>query len=305
MLYKETCMSLDEQIEIDYLPADKPIAGQNLVLVSIVGPENSKGNKCDVWAVKVRGVANSKEQAEKMTEKIMKYDNKFDILSLDVGKFFPVGFDMADLDQDKIIYQNDKMNALMKDYLETREKADLHHQERLNRARNKQLLKEEQTKLNDPTRKEHPVAIVQRIEELEKNIKELEQEIIDKNLMLKNARTKLTDFTDTEKQEALFEVEQSIKQTSKNDINAQKTLEKLREELTKDLTEEQVYEAQNYNEIKIKDLKEKVLELNKTKTNVPQNVVGLIDSEIDNIIAKIKELENENDVKNYINKHYF
>ena len=62
---------------IDYLFEDPPINGQTFALVSIVGPNLQQ--KCNVYGLKVRGVANSLESAKTMSLKLTKIDPDFDI----------------------------------------------------------------------------------------------------------------------------------------------------------------------------------------------------------------------------------
>lgn len=105
---------------MDYLPEDLPITNQKFVLLSIVGPTFNQ--KCKVAAIKVRGVAESQEEAERMSKRIMDYDNKYDIFVADVGKFIPVNVSPEEIKDVK--YQNSELHDLMKSYNETRNYAD-------------------------------------------------------------------------------------------------------------------------------------------------------------------------------------
>ena len=62
---------------IDYLFEDPPIPSQQYALISIVGPHMPQ--KCDVWGLKVRAVAGSIEEAKKLSQKILRVDNNYDI----------------------------------------------------------------------------------------------------------------------------------------------------------------------------------------------------------------------------------
>ena len=66
--------------EIDYLFEDPEIKTQKFALVSIVGP--GLPQKCNVWGLKVRGTAETLEQAKALSQKIMRVDENFDIYTL-------------------------------------------------------------------------------------------------------------------------------------------------------------------------------------------------------------------------------
>ena len=58
--------------EIDYLTEDVPISGQKFALISIVGPHMNQ--KCDVWGMKVKAVADSIEKARSLSARLVKAD---------------------------------------------------------------------------------------------------------------------------------------------------------------------------------------------------------------------------------------
>ena len=103
--------------EIDYLFEDPPVSGQNFALVSIVGPNLQQ--KCDVYGLKIRGVADSMDRARTMSQKLTKIDPDFDIYTVEVGKFFPL--DVNPMELQNVEYQNTQLNELVKNYLENRE----------------------------------------------------------------------------------------------------------------------------------------------------------------------------------------
>jgi phosphoribosylformylglycinamidine (FGAM) synthase PurS component len=144
---------------VDMLSEDPEISGQRYALVSIVGPHLPQ--KCDVWGLKVRGVADSVAEAKQMTKKLMKFDNMYDIYTVSVGKFFPLNvepYDVKDVEHD-----HEKLNELMKNYLKNREDANAHYHQRKQDMMEKAIregTKESQAELaNKP---EHPIAVLQR-----------------------------------------------------------------------------------------------------------------------------------------------
>ena len=58
---------------LDYLFEDPPLATQKFALVSIVGPNMPQ--KCDIWGLKIRGVAGTIDEAKKLSQKILRVDN--------------------------------------------------------------------------------------------------------------------------------------------------------------------------------------------------------------------------------------
>ena len=114
--------------EIDYLFEDPPVSGQNYALVSIVGPNLQQ--KCNVYGLKVRGVADSLDRAKTMAQKLTKIDPDFDIYTVEVGKFFPL--DVNPMELSNVEYQNTQLNELVKNYLENRENANVEYEKRKN-----------------------------------------------------------------------------------------------------------------------------------------------------------------------------
>ena len=88
---------------LDYLFEDPPLQSQKFALVTIVGPNMPQ--KCDVWGVKVRGVAGSIEEAKRLSQKILRIDNNYDIYTVDIGKFFPLVVNPLEINN--VEYQNE------------------------------------------------------------------------------------------------------------------------------------------------------------------------------------------------------
>jgi len=174
--------------EIDVLFEDPPISGQTFALVSIVGPNLSQ--KCNVYGLKVRGVAESMEKAKAMTQRLMKIDNNYDIYTVEVGKFFPLDVDPHNVGE--VEYENEQLNTLIKSYLENKELANDQWHARKNEMI-KEAIKEGQSKDKTP---EHPVSIVQRIRNFEQSITEYKNniDIMQQDMIL--AREALSKYSD-------------------------------------------------------------------------------------------------------------
>ena len=87
---------------IDYLKEDTPIAGQNFVCLSFVAPEVKKIKNCSLRGIKIRGVFNKKEDAEKHAESLRKEDPDFDIFVGEVGKWLPWDPNPEQVEEDRI-----------------------------------------------------------------------------------------------------------------------------------------------------------------------------------------------------------
>ena len=121
----------------DWLTEDSPITGQKFALVSIVGPHINQ--KCDVWGMKIKYVADSIEKAKAMSARLVKADPDFDIYTVEVGKFFPLNVEPSDI-QD-VEYQNQQLNTLIKGYLENRLHANDQYSERKNKMMQNKIKK--------------------------------------------------------------------------------------------------------------------------------------------------------------------
>jgi len=187
--------------EIDYLFEDPPVNGQAFGLVSIVGPNLKQ--KCNVYGIKFRGVADSLERAKSMSQKLTKIDPDFDIYTVEIGKFFPL--DVDPMNVSSVEYQNNQLNELVKNYLENRENANIEYERRKNDMI-KQAIAEGKSKQNSDT--EHPVAILNRIEELNEKMKNVKQQLEDLSTALTYNKGEYDKFTVDIKEKAEAEFNQ-------------------------------------------------------------------------------------------------
>lgn len=194
--------------EIDYLFEDPPVNGQTFGLVSIVGPNLKQ--KCNVYGIKIRGVADSLDRAKSMSQKLTKIDPDFDIYTVEIGKFFPL--DVDPMNVSTVEYQNTQLNELVKNYLENRENANVEYERRKNDMI-KQAIVEGKSKQNSDT--EHPIAILNRIEELNEKMKNVKQQLEDLSSALTYNKGEYDKFTVDVKEKAEEEFNQL-----KNDANS-------------------------------------------------------------------------------------
>jgi hypothetical protein len=118
-----------QENKIDYLDEDPTISGQTYVCLSFLTPETIKSEiKFDTRGVKVRGVYDSYEKAEKRCVAIRKFDPSFNIYIAEVGKWLAFA-DNPEMASDEN-YANNELNKLMKNYKEDQENAKQHHEDR-------------------------------------------------------------------------------------------------------------------------------------------------------------------------------
>lgn len=291
--------------EIDYLFEDPPITGQKYALVSIVGPHMPQ--KCNVWGLKIRGVADTLEKAKANTQKLIKIDNSYDIYTVEVGKFFPLNVEPHDVGN--VEYQNEQLNKMIKEYLENREQANEHWHERKNQMI-REAIKEGRNQQELANRPEHPIVVLQRIRTYESTIKELTEQLEETSEHLKLAQEKYSKYTQEEKEEAQKELESSIESVGNENTNKQ-TLDDIRKELST------IQETNTSSEIestltKIKSLEEEIQELNNikhilesssSKHLLPKTLTSI--EKLQNEVNNLKEnLNNQNLVNDFINQNY-
>lgn len=205
---------------IDYLFEDPPVEGQRFALVSIVGPHMNQ--KCDVWGMKVRGVARSVDEAKNVVKRLMTIDNNYDIFIVEVGKFFPLAVDPLKVGD--IEYQNNELNNLMKSYMESKERANREWEERKNemvkRAKEEGINQEEMA-----NRPEHPVAVLQRLMSTQEQLNNLEYTLTKTKELLEKTKSQFDTYTEEEKQEAESKVNQLLEEERNQLQGANETLE--------------------------------------------------------------------------------
>lgn len=223
--------------QVDMLSEDPEISGQKFALISIVGPHLPQ--KCDIWGLKIRGVAESVDEAKQMTKRLMKFDNMYDIYTVSVGKFFPLTIEPYDVKE--VEYSDEKLNDLMKSYLKNREDANQHYHQRKQDMMEKAIkegTKEGQSQLSNKV--EHPIAVLQRKQEFEEKAKELREQLesIEKDLGLTSE--KYANYTENQRLEAEDEVKKATSHLQQNNLQESKNeLKHIKDEIASELKEEE------------------------------------------------------------------
>lgn len=263
-------MSVEKKEKVlDYLFEDPPLANQKFALVSIVGPNMPQ--KCDIWGLKLRGVAGTIEEAKKLSQKILRIDNNYDIYTVEVGKFFPLVVNPLEIND--VEYQNDQLNKLIKNYLENRETANEFWHKRKSEMI-QEAIKEGKNQEELQNRPEHPIAVLQRIQNYEKTILEIQENLQNLQNDLQLSKSKFESYTEEEREIAQKElktaIESNLESITVENKQTEISVEEIREQLLNDFN----------------------LELNETTTNNNHNKEDNNEN-ITSVLDKIKNLEKE------------
>lgn len=291
---------------IDYLFEDPELPNQKFALISIVGPHMKQ--KCDVWGLKIRGIADSIDTAKNLCKRLLRIDNNYDIYTVEVGKFFPLTVDPLQI-QD-VEYQNEQLNTLVKSYLENRQNADeLWHKRKSEMIED--AVREGKNQEEISNKPEHPISILHRIQNYKDAIQETNNTLNKLQQDLETAQAKFDSYSQEDKDEA-FKQMQNIKK--EEELKSQSfSVEEIRKELEQEI--EQQIDSENVVENtinKLKSLEEEHLELLNIKQTLSQTsspkVYDRIQKsllDIDNQINELKtKLTQKNLVNNYINENY-
>ena len=284
---------------IDYLFEDPPIYGQTFALVSIVGPHMPQ--KCNVWGLKVRGVANTIDQAKEMTSKLMKIDNNYDIYTVEVGKFFPLAVEPLQLKD--VEYQNEALNHLIKQYLENRELANEQWHARKNEMI-AEAIKEGASNSNKP---EHPVAVLGRMNNLDEKINNLREQLTETLASKTAAEEKFAAYSEEEKEFAKRELEGAIKNANEAGLPA--SITQIQNELNNGDTDDLVPKKKEQSKTEVEKINEEIkaleIECEDLRAVRGKPVIDRTLKEYEQKIAESKKkLENVQKVNDFINSNY-
>lgn len=300
---------------IDYLFEDPPIPSQKFALISIVGPHMPQ--KCEVWGLKIRGVADTAEKAKTLAQKIMRVDNTYDVYTVEVGKFFPLAVEPQAIGN--VEYQNNQLNELVKTYMENREMANEHWNKRKNEMI-KEAVREGKSQEELSNRPEHPIAVLQRIKSFQQSIEKTREDLNALETDLQLATSKFSTYTDEERELANKELESAISNNLEasipedKDLNLDDIRAKLMEELNanNDGTESADTQKVDNTLLQLKSYEEELDELQELRTSMdPSKSPNAYNRLVQNIreceehISQLKkELQNDQLVNDYINASY-
>lgn len=115
-------MSLEQD---DILPP-----GQRFALLSFVSPISRQKN--EQYGLKIRGVFNSREEADAYVKRLQKHDPHVDIFLCDMGKWLLIPPDVSKIEDVK--YQEQYLETMMAEYQKSQDEARAHFEERKTRV---------------------------------------------------------------------------------------------------------------------------------------------------------------------------
>lgn len=177
---------------IDYLTEDDPIPRQNFVCLSFVSPDIKKIKNCSLRGLKIRGVFNKKEEAEKHAESLRKKDPDFDIFVGEVGKWLPWDPSPEQVEDER--WQEKELNNIVANYKKAREESKV-----IFENRKKEMI--EKMKINTDDEEKKLTKIIDDYDKEDNNvdnimdrIKEKENELKEKNKKMIEAEKKLNEI---------------------------------------------------------------------------------------------------------------
>jgi DNA repair exonuclease SbcCD ATPase subunit len=292
---------------IDFLFEDPEIPSQKYALISIVGPHMKQ--KCNVWGLKIRGVADTIDAAKNLCKRLLRIDNNYDIYTVEVGKFFPLNVDPLQIDN--IEYQNDQLNTLIKSYLENKNNAnELWHKRKIEMI--EEAINEGKNQSDFANKPEHPIAVLQRIRNYEDAIIEAEKSLQSLRNDLEKAQDKFNNYTQDERELALKEFDSAkvVAQEEPKSFSVEEIRGEIEKEINNINTEESSPIEETLNRMKL--LEEELVELQSLKNSLSSSstpkVYDKIQKTISNVESELKtlkvKLNDSNSVNNYINNNY-
>lgn len=114
-------LSLDENVDKD----SEKLSGQNFALISIVSPQSDQ--KSENICLKIKGVFNTIEEANKHAEMLQKIDSTFDIYVVEMYSWLLVPPDPSLMEQKHV---DSKLNEIIGGHRESQLKAKMYFEER-------------------------------------------------------------------------------------------------------------------------------------------------------------------------------
>lgn len=306
---------------LDYLFEDPVMSSQQFALISIIGPLMPQ--KCDVWGLKIRGVAKDEEEAKKISQRLLRIDNTCDIYTVEVGKFFPLAVDPSTVGN--VVYQNEELNKLVKGYIENKELADEHWAKRKNDLVI-EAMKEGKQQEELSKKPEHPIAVLHRINSYKETIQKIKDDLDKFTKDLEISQEKYDNYTEEEKEIANKELASALEANRDPKIPDQgKNIEEIKQSLSsnptpppnQDTHSKEKEQGSSKEPSEIQETIKKISELSKEREEL-ENFVKTISNnspaytrlsesitKLTSEISKLQStLENKKSVNDFINSHY-
>lgn len=121
----------DNNAKVDHLQEDfVTVPGQRFALVSFVSPSGKQ--KSEQCGMKLRGVFNTRDEANAHVKRLQREDNLFDIYLVEMYKWLAIPPQLEKISD--VQYQETFLNDLISSYKDNQELAKQHFQERKERV---------------------------------------------------------------------------------------------------------------------------------------------------------------------------
>lgn len=154
---------------IDYLSEDPIFNNMNYVLISIVSPVSTQKSSNDEFFMAIRGFCKTQEECKTLSDKIFTKNNKYDIFTAPVGKFFPIF-------KDNTVYSESEQLELLNDLVKGYIKQKFEHDDLWLKNKNDRVKNAKNEGLGELT-KEHPISVLNKIKMCELNIAKYQEEL--------------------------------------------------------------------------------------------------------------------------------
>jgi len=191
--------------KVDYLTEDSEISSQKFVVMSILTPnfyktaESGDGKvpkeREGIYGIKVRGSYSSYEEAQKRAKYLQGIDTLHNVFIGEVGKWLPFD-DSADKAEDAS-YAEEKLNNLMKSYMENQQQAKQLYEKRKNDMIMETLKKNNENKDKEKKKKK-------------KNNENLEEKSVEVDLSVLKENSSSVKFVDKEEVEKAASLSSSV-----------------------------------------------------------------------------------------------
>jgi len=221
--------------KIDYLLEDDPIPRQNWVCISFLSPEGIRN--CSLRGLKIRGVYQTKEQADERAKYLQEVDPDFDVFVGEVGKWLPWDPDPTTIEDQH--HQNEELNKIAQGYQENLKKVKKMHQERVNESKENYMRKEKTRKEKAQDRLRQKIE-KRKAEQRAQNIVKRQMNTVNKNenqVKPKRKRRRRRKKTQLESQikieeEKIQEIDEMTKEETKRLNNNKEIINKTEQEIS-------------------------------------------------------------------------
>ena len=201
--------------EVSTFKRDPPIEKQNYVCLSFISPEGI--SNCKVRAIKVRGVFDTIEEANKKAMELSEYEPEYDIYVGEVGKWLPYNPDPYEHAQEQK-YQEEGLQELMDAYKEMLEKSNKLQKEFKEKSINDAtVLKHEKEDVDDlelsEEQKQKMLEIIKNKNKKTDEINKFKEELKEKENLMKLEKERL--FNEAQGKESLVIPDDKMEQIKK------------------------------------------------------------------------------------------